>query len=119
MLNEARVASACFYVRTCRRVRNSKQIATVRDCKVYSFVCQLDYKATLVVKVNNRNSKLNKSNIYNFKGCKALQGKPKEKKSPPNVKQFQKGQPFGLYFDFYKAEVSVKLNEAWKGRWGK
>ena len=28
MLNDAKVASACFYVRTCQRVRNSKNIAT-------------------------------------------------------------------------------------------
>ena len=43
MLNDARVASACSYVRTCRRVRNSKKIATIRD-----FIClhprQLDYE---------------------------------------------------------------------------
>ena len=31
LLNDASVASACFYVRTCRRVRNSKKIATIRD----------------------------------------------------------------------------------------
>ena len=35
MLNDARVASACSYVRTCRRVRNSKQIAIIRDFHVY------------------------------------------------------------------------------------
>ena len=31
MLNDARVASACLYVRTCQRARNSKNIATIRD----------------------------------------------------------------------------------------
>ena len=31
LLNDASVASACSYVRTCRRVRNSKKIATIRD----------------------------------------------------------------------------------------
>ena len=31
LLNDASVASACFYVRTCRRNRNSKKIATIRD----------------------------------------------------------------------------------------
>ena len=31
LFNDASVASACFYVRTCRRVRNSKKIATIRD----------------------------------------------------------------------------------------
>ena len=31
MLNDASVASAGSYVRTCRRIRNSKKIATIRD----------------------------------------------------------------------------------------
>ena len=31
MLNNASVASAGSYVRTCRRIRNSKKIATLRD----------------------------------------------------------------------------------------
>ena len=35
MLNDARVASACLYVRTCQRVRNIKTIATIRDFQVY------------------------------------------------------------------------------------
>ena len=35
MLNDARVASACLYVRTGQRVRNSKNIATIRDFQVY------------------------------------------------------------------------------------
>ena len=35
MLNDARVASACLYVRTCQRVRNSKNIATIRDFQVH------------------------------------------------------------------------------------
>ena len=35
MLNDARVASACLYVKTCQRVRNSKNIATIRDFQVY------------------------------------------------------------------------------------
>ena len=35
MLNDARVASACLYVRTCQRIRNSKNIATIRDFQVY------------------------------------------------------------------------------------
>ena len=40
MLNDARVASACLYVRTCRRVRNSKNIATIRDFHLpSSFFC--------------------------------------------------------------------------------
>ena len=40
LLNDARVASACFYVRTCRRVRNSKKIATIRDFHLPgSFLC--------------------------------------------------------------------------------
>ena len=40
LLNDASVASACFYVRTCRRVRNSKKIATIRDFHVPgSFLC--------------------------------------------------------------------------------
>ena len=40
LLNNARVASACFYVRTCRRVRNSKKIATIRDFHLPgSFLC--------------------------------------------------------------------------------
>ena len=45
MLNDARVASACLHVRTCQRVRNSKNIATLRDFHLpsSSFVCQLDY----------------------------------------------------------------------------
>ena len=34
------MASACFYVRTCRRVRNSKKIATIRDFNLPgSFLC--------------------------------------------------------------------------------
>ena len=46
LLNDAKVASACFYVRTCRRVRNSKKIATIRDFNLPgSFLCQLDYTA--------------------------------------------------------------------------
>ena len=40
LLNDASVASACFYVRTCRRVRNSKKIATLRDFHLPgSFLC--------------------------------------------------------------------------------
>ena len=40
MLNDARVALACLYVRTCQRVRNSKNIATVRDFHLpSSFFC--------------------------------------------------------------------------------
>ena len=40
MLNDARVESACFYVRTCQRVRNSKNIATIRDFHLpSSFFC--------------------------------------------------------------------------------
>ena len=40
LLNDASVASACFYVRTCRRVRNSKNIATIRDFHLPgSFLC--------------------------------------------------------------------------------
>ena len=40
VLNDARVASACFYVRTCRRVRNSKKIATIHDFHLPgSFFC--------------------------------------------------------------------------------
>ena len=35
MLNDARVASTCLYVRTCQRVRNSKNIATVRDFQAH------------------------------------------------------------------------------------
>ena len=35
MLNDARVASACLYVRTCQRVRNSKNIATIHDFQVH------------------------------------------------------------------------------------
>ena len=35
MLNDARVVSACLYVRTCQRVRNSKNIATIRDFQVH------------------------------------------------------------------------------------
>ena len=31
MLNDASVASAASYIRTCRRIRNSKKIATIRD----------------------------------------------------------------------------------------
>ena len=40
MLNDARVASACLYVRTCQRLRNSKNIATIRDFHLpSSFFC--------------------------------------------------------------------------------
>ena len=40
LLNDASVASACFYVRTCRRVRNSQKIATIRDFHLPgSFLC--------------------------------------------------------------------------------
>ena len=40
LLNDASVASACFYVRTCRRVRNSKKIATIPDFHLAgSFLC--------------------------------------------------------------------------------
>ena len=40
LLNDASVASSCFYVRTCRRVRNSKKIATIRDFHLPgSFLC--------------------------------------------------------------------------------
>ena len=35
MLNDTRVASACLYVRTYQRVRNSKNIATIRDFQVH------------------------------------------------------------------------------------
>ena len=40
LLNDASVASACFSVRTCRRIRNSKKIATIRDFHLPgSFLC--------------------------------------------------------------------------------
>ena len=40
MLNDARVASVCLYVRTCQRVRNGKNIATIRDFHLpSSFFC--------------------------------------------------------------------------------
>ena len=40
MLNDARVASACLYVKTCQRARNSKNIATIRDFHLpSSFFC--------------------------------------------------------------------------------
>ena len=40
MLNDARVASACLCVRTCQRVRNSKNIVTIRDFHLpSSFFC--------------------------------------------------------------------------------
>ena len=40
LLNDASVASACFYVMTCRRVRNSKKIATIHDFHLPgSFLC--------------------------------------------------------------------------------
>ena len=40
LLNDASVASSCFYVRTCRRVRNSKKMATIRDFHLPgSFLC--------------------------------------------------------------------------------
>ena len=40
LLNDASVASTCFYVTTCRRVRNSKKIATIRDFHLPgSFLC--------------------------------------------------------------------------------
>ena len=40
LLNDASVASACFYVRTCRRVRNSKKLATIRNFHLPgSFLC--------------------------------------------------------------------------------
>ena len=40
MLNDARVASACLHVRTCQRVRNSKNISTIRDFHLpSSFFC--------------------------------------------------------------------------------
>ena len=40
LLNDTRVASACFYVRTCRRVRNSKKTATIRNFHLPgSFLC--------------------------------------------------------------------------------
>ena len=42
LLNDASKASACCYVRTCRRVRHSKKIAPIRDFHLPgSFLCQL------------------------------------------------------------------------------
>ena len=35
MLNDARVVSACLYVRTCQRVRDSKNIASYSDFQVH------------------------------------------------------------------------------------
>ena len=35
MLNDARVASTWLYVRTCQRVKNIKNIASIRDFQVY------------------------------------------------------------------------------------
>ena len=35
MLNNAKVASACSYVRRCRKVRNSQNIAPIRDLKMF------------------------------------------------------------------------------------
>ena len=35
MLNDTRVASVCLYVRTCQRVRNSKNIAIIRDFQLH------------------------------------------------------------------------------------
>ena len=51
MLNDARVASACLYVRTCQRVRNSKNIATIRDFQVY-------------IRVNSTKKKSRSYNVY-------------------------------------------------------
>ena len=40
LLNDASVASSCFYVWTCRRVRNSKKITTIRHFHLPgSFLC--------------------------------------------------------------------------------
>ena len=53
LLNDASVASACFYVRTCRRVRNSKKIATIRDFHLPgSFLC-LSTRLTVGVNLSN------------------------------------------------------------------
>ena len=54
LLNDASVASACFYVRTCRRVRNSKKIATIRDFHLPgSFLC-----LSSRLQVNRRNRRV-------------------------------------------------------------
>ena len=42
-LNDARVASTCFYVRTCQRVKNSRNIATIHDFQIYIRVNSLFY----------------------------------------------------------------------------
>ena len=45
LLNDASVASACFYVRTCRRVKTATklQLYATSIYQVHSFVCQLNY----------------------------------------------------------------------------
>ena len=59
MLNDASMASACSYVRTCRRVRNSKKIATIRDFHLPgSFLClstRLKSKSSLCGQIYFRN----------------------------------------------------------------
>ena len=52
MLNDTSVASAGSYIRTCRRIRNSKKIATIRDfhqnicvnpTSMYVVFCKIDH----------------------------------------------------------------------------
>ena len=63
MLNDARVASACLYVRTGQRVRNSKNIATIRDFQVHvrvnsTSVANREVKCIISVLLSFRTKKL-------------------------------------------------------------
>ena len=64
LLNDASVASACFYVRTSRRVRNSKKIAIYATSiyQVHSFVCQLDYLPKMFI-WNDETISINQRNV--------------------------------------------------------
>ena len=52
MLNDTSVASAGSYIRTCRRIRNSKKIATIRD--FHQNICvnpTISFKKPIVLKL--------------------------------------------------------------------
>ena len=67
MLNDAIVASACLHVRTCQRVRNSKNIATIRDFHLpSSFFCLSTRLMTILrkCKLTNDMSKVCPRTLY-------------------------------------------------------
>ena len=77
MLNDATVASACFYVRACQSVRNSKNIATIRNFHLPSSFFCLSIRLTWKGKTHKLNTNIILTGSINlFTRCCPLSKKP-------------------------------------------